>query len=63
MPRQHSIKIALRELENDRRQYDRRGGVSRLGDWQERQMILAAIAAAERLAGQPATPAPMAKLT
>jgi hypothetical protein len=49
--KQHSIKIALRELENDRRQYDRRGGRQRLG-WQEKMMIEAAIAAARRLASE-----------
>ena len=56
MPRQSSIKRAIRALEHERERYDRRGAMGQFGAWQERQMILAAIAAAERLAGQPSTP-------
>ncbi len=63
MKRQHSIRLALRALEAEGRRYDRRGGLSRQGDWQEKMLVEAAIAAARRIAGQPATPPTMSKVT
>jgi hypothetical protein len=61
MPRQHSIKIALRELEHERERYDRRGALGVHGAYQERMLVEAALAAAQRLAGQPSTPPTMRK--